>query len=148
MANDQQTSPVDAIISAGGGKLLIEGTVSNASWADIGGFIEGSITVESITSDSEIPSLSIWFRNEYMIAKSGETILSIIPELIIVLDKETGMPILNPNCITGMEVAIGTFPAPKVWESDKGLSIFGPEYIGLDRDVYFAVRKEGRNLEI
>ncbi|MFL0365134.1 DUF917 domain-containing protein [Pseudobacillus sp. 179-B 2D1 NHS] len=148
LANDQQTSPVDAIISAGGGKLLIEGTVSNASWADIGGFIEGSITVESITSDSEIPSLSIWFRNEYMIAKSGETILSIIPELIIVLDKETGMPILNPNCITGMEVAIGTFPAPKVWESDKGLSIFGPEYIGLDRDVYFAVRKEGRNLEI
>ena len=52
------------------------------------------------------------------------------------------MPILNPNCITGMEVAVGTFHAPKVWESDKGLSIFGPEYIGLDRDTYFEIKKK------
>lgn len=147
LANDQGTSPVDAIIAAGGGKLLIEGTVSNSSWADVGGFIEGSITVESINNSKNSP-LSIWFRNEYMIAKSVEKILSIIPELIIILDKKTGMPILNPNCTTGMEIAVGTFHAPEVWESDKGLSIFGPEYIGLDRDTYFEVKKEGHSLEI
>ena len=62
---------MDAVISAGGGKLLIEGTVSNASWTDVGGFIEGSITVESINSNSKNSSLNIWFRNEYMIAKRG-----------------------------------------------------------------------------
>ncbi|WP_028776076.1 DUF917 domain-containing protein [Shimazuella kribbensis] len=142
LANDQGDSPVNSVILAGKGELLIEGIVSDATWVDTGGFIEGSITVRSINNDRKNTSLNIWFRNEYMIAKRGEEIVSIIPELIVILDRKTGIPILNPNCTTEMDVAVVTFPAPKVWESDKGLTIFGPEYIGLDRDTYFKAKKE------
>ncbi|WHY95414.1 DUF917 domain-containing protein [Peribacillus simplex] len=148
LANDQGASPVNAVILAGKGKLLTEGIVSDATWADTGGFIEGSIAVQSINNDIEDTSLNIWFRNEYMIAKHGEEIVSVIPELIVILDRKNGVPILNPTCTTGMEVAVVTFPAPKVWESDKGLSIFGPEYIGLNRSTYFEVKKEDRCLKV
>ncbi|WP_412679548.1 hypothetical protein [Brevibacillus choshinensis] len=56
-------------------------------------------------------------------------ILSIIPELLTMFRYETGQPILNPSCKAGMIVDVVTFPAPSAWETEKGLSIFGPEYI-------------------
>ncbi|MDF2684406.1 MAG: hypothetical protein K0R47_5596, partial [Brevibacillus sp.] len=57
-------------------------------------------------------------------------------ELLTILHHETGEPLLNPSCEAGMIVDVVTFPAPSAWESEKGLSIFGPEYIGLDRSTY------------
>jgi DUF917 family protein len=121
-------SPIENIVLAGNGKLLIEGTVLEATWKDVGGFIEGTVIVGEI--DHPTTPLTLWFRNEFMIARRGEEIISVIPELISVLDRHTGIPILNPSCQTGMEVAVITLPSPAYWESEKGLSIFGPKYIG------------------
>lgn len=136
LANEQGISPIPAIVNAGSGKLLFKGTVKDAEWKDANGFIEGSIYIESLENQ-----LTIWFRNEHMIAKLDDNIVSIIPELIAVVDGKTGMPILNPSCVKGMDVAVLTFPAPEVWESEKGLSIFGPSYIGMDQESYREITK-------
>ncbi len=78
-----------------------------------------------------------------MVARNGDDIVSIIPELITVVDLKDGHPILNPNCKEGMEVAVITYPAPQEWETEKGLAIFGPEYIGEDREVYSQLKSLG-----
>ncbi|MFM1655668.1 DUF917 domain-containing protein [Brevibacillus sp. B_LB10_24] len=132
LACEEGKSPVAAVIKAGGGQLLGEGVIREARWQDVGGFIEGEVIIDS----GESSPLSIWFRNEHMVARRGGEIVSVIPELITILNRNTGMPILNPDCQAGMEVAVLTFPAPEAWESARGLGIFGPEYIGLDRSVY------------
>lgn len=135
LAREQGQIPAFAIAAAGGGSVLFQGTVRKASWQDVGGFIEGEVIIAPVESFGNEP-LTIWFRNEYMVARRGGEILSIIPELISVLDHETGAPILNPSCQAGMDVDVVTFPAPSAWETEKGLSIFGPEYIGIDRSIY------------
>lgn len=136
---EQGTIPAQAIVAAGGGTHLFHGVIRGATWKDVGGFIEGDVLIES-SRQGELP-LSIWFRNEYMTAKKGEELLSIIPELITILDHKTGEPILNPSCEAGMVVDVVTFPAPVDWETEKGLSIFGPEYIGMDRQAYFHIKR-------
>lgn len=136
---EEVRSPIENIVVAGNGKLLIEGTVLEATWKDVGGFIEGTVIIGE--NDHLNPLLTLWFRNEFMIARRGEEIISVIPELISVLDRHTGIPILNPTCQTGMEVAVITLPAPAYWESEKGLSIFGPTYLGLENDLYLALKK-------
>ncbi|WP_019120806.1 DUF917 domain-containing protein [Brevibacillus massiliensis] len=141
LACEEGKSPVAAVIKAGGGRLLGEGVVREARWREAGGFIEGEVIIDTGESSPAASQLSIWFRNEHMIARRGEEIVSIIPELITILDRNTGMPILNPDCQAGMEVAVLTFPAPAAWESERGLGIFGPEYIGLDRSTYPAQKE-------
>ncbi|UFJ40774.1 DUF917 domain-containing protein [Brevibacillus humidisoli] len=139
LANERGESPTEAILAAvEGSRSLIDGVIREADWQDVKGFTEGQVVIEpSDAEQGELP-VTLWFRNEHMIARRGEQILSIIPELITVLDQKTGMPILNPDCTPGMEVTVVTFPAPAAWESDKGLSIFGPEYIGMSRQTYAA----------
>lgn len=132
-ANNNEENPIEEIINAGEGKLLYEGIVREASWKDVEGFIEGSIVIKS---DTETDTMSVWFRNENMIARIADKIVSIIPELIVILDRRTGKPILNPCCKEGMEVAVLSFPAPPLWESEEGLSLFGPEYIGMEKKDY------------
>ncbi|MFD0693143.1 DUF917 domain-containing protein [Paenibacillus sp. GCM10027628] len=136
---EEDRSPIENIVAAGNGRLLAIGKVLEANWKDAGGFIEGDVLIGS--DDGEAAPLYIWFRNEFMLARRGDEILSVIPELISVLDRRTGMPILNPDCQTGMEVAVITLPAPTYWESEKGLSIFGPSYIGLENDLYFSIKE-------
>ncbi|MGG4494797.1 DUF917 domain-containing protein [Brevibacillus reuszeri] len=138
-AREQGIIPAEAIVIAGDGKHLFHGIIRLASWKDVGGFIEGEVVIEAKEKD-ELP-LTIWFRNEYMIAIKGEELLSIIPELISVLDHQTGEPILNPSCEAGMVVDVVTFPAPSAWETEKGLSIFGPEYIGMERQLYKTMKQ-------
>ncbi|MEH7123021.1 DUF917 domain-containing protein [Bacillus sp. JJ1503] len=133
LANEQGLSPINPICEAGQGRILIKGTVTSSNWKDVIGFIEGNITISSLDGKDY---LSLWFRNEHMVARNGDGIVSIIPELITVVDLNDGHPILNPNCKEGMEVAVITYPAPQAWETEKGLAIFGPEYIGENRELY------------
>lgn len=137
LANEDGVNPIETITLAGDGKILFKGTVSEASWEDVGGFIEGIINIKSDNLKNE---MSVWFRNENMTARIADKIVSIIPELIIILDYQTGKPLLNPSCKAGMEVAVLSFPAPTIWETDKGLSIFGPEYIGMEKKDYLNLK--------
>ena len=143
-AYEKGESPAELVCKAGNGKLMIKGRITSAEWKDVIGFIEGDVHIESFDGEDRI---SLWFRNEHMTVKRNNELIAIIPELISVLDLKTGKPILNPACEAGMEVAVLTFPAPKVWESEKGLAIFGPEYIGLKTDTYQNL-KQPRNLII
>ncbi|MHA6260321.1 DUF917 domain-containing protein [Sporosarcina sp. CAU 1771] len=137
-ANSRGVSPVDSMIKVGKGNQLIEGIITSANWEDVGGFIEGEINITSFEGGE---LLTIWFRNEFMYARSNGEIIAIIPELISVINLEDGLPILNPSCKEGMKVAVLTFPAPKMWETEKGLSLYGPEYIGFDRSIYLTLQE-------
>lgn len=134
-ANEGGFPPISKIILAGNGKCLLEGGVRESSCHDAGGFIEGSIVIDA--GDPIVNrTLTIQFHNENMVVREGGDILSVIPELISILDCKTGDPIMNPECKPGMEVAVVVFPAPALWESDRGLELFGPKYIGLDKTTY------------
>ncbi|MGO0063546.1 DUF917 domain-containing protein [Brevibacillus fluminis] len=140
LANEEGRDPIEAIVAAGGGQLLMKGIVREADWQDVKGFTEGNVLIDPQAGVADQEPLALWYRNEHMTAKRGGKLLSIIPELIAIVDGKTGMPILNPDCQPGMEVAVITFPAPAAWESDRGLSIFGPEYIGMPRHTYADVK--------
>ena len=138
LANGKGNSPVASMLEVGNGNLLIEGVITSAAWEDKIGFIEGTV---DITSFEQNKTLNLKFRNEFMYAESEGEIISIIPEIITVIDLDTGLPILNPSCKEGMKVAVLTFPAPEIWESEQGLSLFGPGYIGLDKEIYSTIKE-------
>ncbi len=78
-----------------------------------GGFIESEHTVHAVA------------------VRDGEIVAS-TPDLIIVLDAETGEPITTENLRYGFRVVVLGLPCDARWRSEAGLKLVGPGYFGYD----------------
>ena len=57
-----------------------------------------------------------------------------MPDLIIVLDAETGAPITTEELRYGFRVSVIAAPCDTRWRSEAGLALTGPRYFGYDAD--------------
>lgn len=76
--------------------------------------------------------LTIGFQNEFLVAVAGDEVLATTPDLISMLDLETGEPITTEGLRYGHRVAVIGIPGDERWRSDAGLEIVGPAYFGYD----------------
>ena len=131
-ARSLDENPVEAAVMAGKGYLLSEGKVSQTSWKIAGGFTIGELSIVG-EGDYLGQQYRIWYKNENIISWFDEEPDVMVPDLICVLDPETGEAITNPNCQEGMEVAVIGYPAStEVWRSPRGLEVFGPKDFGYE----------------
>lgn len=83
------------------------------------GFLQGSVRIEG--------GVEISFQNEYLIAKKNGECLAATPDILTLLHRETGEPILSDRLRYGLRVDLVTMRAPEVWYSEKGLNTVGPQ---------------------
>lgn len=135
-AVEKNLNPIEEIIKVANGYLLFEGKVSAAEWALKDGFTVGTVEIQGINSN-ENDRFKIWYKNENMISwKNGEPFVT-CPDLICIVDLNTGYPITNPNCKIKDEVAVLGFEAHDLWKTEKGLSILNPRFFGFDMDIKY-----------
>jgi len=126
--------PVEAAREAGSGQLVFEGVAErDASWEDRGGFCYGETHLLG-TGPFEGSRYRIWFKNENMVAWRNDEVDVTAPDLICVLERDTGRPVNNPWVKEGMRVAVLAFPAPKEWLTPRGREILTPRFFGFDFD--------------
>ncbi len=131
-AREEGNDPIKALLEAGGGFLLFKGVVTKASWREENGFTVGEFELEGY-DEFRGEVYKVWYKNENLVSwRNGEVDVT-IPDLISVLTPE-GHPVTNPNVKTGKEYVVVGFPAPELWRTAKGLEIFGPKYLGLERE--------------
>jgi hypothetical protein len=123
--------PVEAAVLAGEGYKLFTGVVNGADWKIEEGFTIGELNVSGRGQDGG-HRYRIWYKNEHIIAWLDDVPDVTAPDLICVLDPETGEAITNPNCKEGVEIAVIGYPAPEKWRSKQGLELFGPRHFGYD----------------
>ena len=75
---------------------------------------------------------NIRFQNENLVVKVADKTVAIVPDLICILDCETGEPILTPNLRYGQRVTVIGLNAPSQLYTSDGLSTFGPQCFGID----------------
>ena len=56
------------------------------------------------------------------------------PDLICIVDAETGRPVCNPNLKPNEKVAVLLFPCDPMWKTPKGIELLGPRAFGFDFD--------------
>ena len=112
------------------GYKLFEGKITDIKRELKGGFTRGYASFIGINSYEG--EYSILFQNEHLIAKHGENPICITPDLIAVLDLETGFPITTERMKYGSRVMVVAFPANEKWRTKKGIETAGPGYFGYD----------------
>lgn len=95
------------------------------------GFARGDATLHGIAEDAG-RTLLLQFQNEHLIALvDGEPAVT-VPDLITVLDVETGEPITTEGLRYGFRVVVVGIPCADAWRTAEGLDLVGPGYFGYD----------------
>jgi len=97
------------------------------------GFTLGSVTVDGIdTYKGQTASLD--FQNEWLNLRIDGKVLCLPPDLIAILDSETGEPIRTDIMKYGYRGTIVLIPAHERMRTVKGIEMFGPRHFGYDLD--------------
>lgn len=137
-------NPVDALASELDGVRLFEGRVQDVDRRTEGGFAKGSCSLIGLGPD-EGTSITLEFQNEFLIARrSDDTPLAMTPDLICLLDLETGQPITTEQIRYGFRVIVFGLPCNSQWRSEHGLELVGPKYFGYELDYQTIEALNGR----
>lgn len=120
------TDPVAAAVSVLGGRELFDGKVVDVERATTTGFARGRARIEGDGA------LELSFQNEHLMATRDGEVLVTTPDLIMVVDGETGEPITTEALRYGQRVRVLAAPSDPRWHSPEGLALAGPGYFGYD----------------
>jgi DUF917 family protein len=134
-------NPIKALVEAIDGTLLFQGKIADLLRTTSGGFTKGEVFLEGVNSDQG-KKASLLFQNEFLIAKVDGTVAATTPDLLTVLDLESGIPITTEVLRYGNRVAVIAIPCDPKWRTPKGIQTAGPRYFGYDID-YIPLAKQG-----
>ena len=130
-ARAKHADPVEAVRLATGGFYLFKGKVRDVQRRTVDGFARGLAELDGLDGCAG-RSLTLEFQNEHLIARSGGQVLASVPDLISVLDAESGEPITTETLRYGMRAVVMGIPCDPQWRSAAGLALVGPRYFGYD----------------
>src|SRR5699024_11115968 len=97
------------------------------------GFSLGKVIMEGI-AESKGKRAEIDFQNEWLRIKVDGEVKCLPPDLIAILDNETGEPIRTDIMKYGYRGSILLIPAHKRMRTKEGLKLFGPSYFGYEEE--------------
>jgi uncharacterized protein len=125
---------IGAVAERLGGRRIFSGKIADVDRKTTAGFARVESRIDGLDGDAGV-SLTLFTQNEHLAATSSEGgVLATTPDLIIVLDLETGDPITTEELRYGCRVAVVAAPCDPRWRSEEGLAIVGPAYFGYDFD--------------
>lgn len=125
--------PIESILGTCPGKILFNGKIADVDRRTTAGFARGSLSIEGL-ADYNGERLAIEFQNENLIARRDGQIVCTVPDLICVVDSETGEPVTTELLRYGLRVTVLGLPAPDLWTTPEGLAVAGPRVFGYDTD--------------
>lgn len=117
--------PIDALLKCSSGTLLGRGMLIDIDQEVEEGFLRGSASVS--TSEGII---QLFYQNEYLLAIRGKESLGETPDLLVLLEENSGTPISSERLRYGLQVALVSLPAPPIWKTEEGLQLVGPKVFG------------------
>ena len=124
--------PVDAALKVVNGWRLFEGTVTAKRWEDSGGFMVGTLDIDG-TGRSAGSSLRAWFKNEIHVTWLDGEPWVCSPDLVTLVNPETGRGYTNTDIDMGDRVAAVGMRGLDVMRQPNALaSASGPAYFGFD----------------
>ncbi len=134
-AHRTNSDPVQTVIDQERGKLLMTGKIVDLQRHLKGGFAVGHIMLEgfgNFLGDNG----RIDLQNEFLVFWRNEMVEVCTPDLIVVLDSDTGLPITTEMLRYGQRVAVLGLPAHPLMRSPEALKVVGPTAFGYSEITF------------
>ena len=132
-ARIEEQDPVNTVREAVGGYLIFKGKIGDVQRRTEAGFAKGDTFIDGIEEYTG-QQLQLSFQNEHLAVRIDGEFKVTVPDLIAVLDVDTGEPITTEGMRYGFRVAIIAFPCADKWRTPGGLELVGPRYFGYYTD--------------
>lgn len=134
-ARSQKQDPVATILAQEGGQLLFAGKIVDVARWTTGGFARGRLEIAGFEAHAG-SLLQIEFQNENLIARADGRAVALVPDLICIVDAETGRPISTEETRYGLRVAVLGLPCSPLLRTPGALAVVGPRAFGYDVDYH------------
>lgn len=134
-ARAKRRSPVERILEQENGVLLFKGKVTDVARRVDKGFAKGQATIAGLEEFSG-SQLLVDIQNENLIARREDQVLAIVPDLISIVDLESGEPTTTETLRFGFRVAVIGLPAHSLLKTPEALEVIGPQAFGYPDVVY------------
>ncbi|MEJ3658652.1 DUF917 domain-containing protein [Actinomycetes bacterium KLBMP 9759] len=138
-AREQLRDPVSALAQVLGPtpyahlRVLFTGKVTDVERRTVDGFARGKARFLSFDGTS---TLRTSFQNENLVAEVDGVVRCIVPDLICVLEAESGEPITTETLRYGQRVVVIGISTPDIMRTPEALAVFGPSCFGLDQEFH------------
>ena len=126
-AQASHSDAVAAVLAAGEGRALLKAKVVDVRRRMTGGYLWGRTELEGLDGDS-----GRRMSNEFLVAWCDGRRVASVPELICLLDTDSGEGVGSETLRYGQRVTVVVLPAPPVYLSERGLACAGPTAFGYD----------------
>ena len=136
-AREQLRDPVSALAEALAPtgyshlRVLFAGKVADVERRTIDGFAKGRARFVSFDGSSTLRTV---FQNENLVAEVDGVVTCIVPDLICVLEAESGEPITTETLRYGQRVVVIGISTPAIMRTPEALAVFGPSCFGLTEE--------------
>ena len=133
LARQRHRDPVTAAAETLHGGVLFRGKIIDIDRRSDGGFDHGVARLHGLDQDTG-SRMELAFRNEHLIATRDERVVATVPDLLCVLDTDTGTPLPTETLRYGARVSVIAAPCDPRWHTDDGVARVGPRAFGFDMD--------------
>lgn len=142
-ARAKHNDPVQTVLELTRGYEIFKAKIGDVERRTVAGFARGEATFHGIDEYAG-STMVLHFQNEHLVAiQDGEIVVS-VPDLITVLDIETGEPITTEGLRYGFRVVVLGMPCTPKWRTPAGLELVGPRYFGYDIDFVPVEQRYGQ----
>lgn len=132
----ESDTPVAALIETLRGVRLFDGEIISCSRKEEGGFMWGEIKLVGV-GEFASETYKLWYKNENLIGWRNGRLDVTTPDLIALVDAQTGEGIYNwsdDSLVRERRCTVIGRKADPLWLSPRGLELFGPRHFGFDFD--------------
>jgi len=146
-ANRGHQSAIPGICAAEHGRHLIDAKIVDLKRHLRGGFSVGTLLLEGIDRHAG-SSARIDFQNEFLTFERAGCIEVCVPDLIVILDVDSGHAITTDVLRYGQRVAVLALPCHPLLRTPEALAVVGPRAFGLENvDFHPLPRPSGESCE-
>ncbi|WP_374944392.1 DUF917 domain-containing protein [Sphingomonas sp.] len=111
-------------------RVLFDGRIVDVMRETRDGWHWGRVTLHELTDAGQVFTVDI--QNEFIAARRNDETVAIVPDLIAILDRETGEPLTGEMLAYGQRVKVIGYAADAKLRQPESLNVLGPLAFGLD----------------
>lgn len=128
-----EKGPVAAVAETLDAKIIFHGRVKDIERRTVGGFARGTAVFEGVDTFAG-ETFKLQFQNEFLMAERNGEIIVTTPDLITLLEADSGGPVTADALRYGLRLIALAFPSNPQWLTPAGIELVGPRYFGYDVD--------------
>jgi DUF917 family protein len=132
-AKARKVDLVQAVLEAANAFALFRGNIVDVERRTQRGWAMGEAVIAG-TDEFAGSIIRIRFQNENLVAVRDGQVVASVPDLITILDAESGAAITTENLRYGFRVVVIGIPCKPIWRTAAGLALAGPQHWGYEFD--------------